>query len=107
MVIVFLMPPRASINAFFCLPLPSDPVLHGGAHLPHRLLHQRGGGAAVQAAQQHGGRLLVRAVRALHLLHHSGTPVCGQGLPPWLRADRALPPPGPTAGGLWGLNRIL
>ncbi|CAG11417.1 unnamed protein product [Tetraodon nigroviridis] len=55
-----------------------DPVLHGGPHLPHRLLHQRGGGPAVQAAQQHGGGLLVRALRPLHLLHHSGTPVRGQ-----------------------------
>lgn len=81
--------------------LPSDPVLHGGAHLPHRLLHQRGGGAAVQAAQQHGGRLLVRALCALHLLHYSGTPVRGQGLPPRLRAERACPQTNP-----WGALRI-
>lgn len=64
----------------------SDPLLYGGADLPHRLLYQRGGWPAVQAAQQHGGRLLVCAVCPLHLLHHSGTAVCRQSLPPWLRS---------------------
>lgn len=65
----------------------SDPVLYGGTDLPNRLLYQWGGGPAVQAAQQHGGRLLVRALCPLHLLHHSGTAVCRQSLPPWLRSQ--------------------
>lgn len=70
---------------------PSDPLLYGGAHLPYRLLHQRGGGSAVQAAQQHGGRLLVRPVCALHLLHHSGIAVRRQSLPPGLRTGPCPP----------------
>lgn len=69
----------------------SDPVLYGGAHLPHRLLYQRGGRPAVQAAQQHGGGLLVCALRPLHLLHHSGTAVCRKSLPPGLRTPPRSP----------------
>lgn len=73
------------------LPL-SDPVLYGGAHLPHRLLHQRGGWPAIQAAQQHGGGLLLRPLCPLHLLHHSGTAVRRQGVPARLTAATTLPP---------------
>lgn len=69
----------------------SDPVLHGSTHLPNRLLHQRGGRSAVQAAQQHGGGLVIRALRPLHLLHHSGTAVCRESLPPRLRTAPRRP----------------
>lgn len=79
-------PPHSKLTFSLSLLLSSDPLLYGGTDLPHRLLYQWGGRPAVQAAQQHGGRLLVCAVCPLHLLHHSGTAVCRQSLPPWLRS---------------------
>lgn len=62
----------------------SGPLLRSRPRLPDGVLHRRGWRTAVQAAQQHGGGLLLRALCSVHILHHSGAAVCREGLLTWL-----------------------
>lgn len=68
----------------------SDLVLYGRPHIPNRILHQWSRGTTIQITQQHSGGLLLCTVRALHLLHNSGAPVCGKSLSSWLRGRSQL-----------------
>lgn len=65
----------------------SGPLLYGRPHIPDGLLHWWGRRTAIQAPKQHSGGLLLRTLCPVHILHHSGTAVCREGMLAWLTSS--------------------